>query len=79
MSQKNKQGGQKNRNGIPQYRKKPNAMREEMASEIGTLFYDVEDKVNVADGGKKKLSKRSSKEEMRNVNQQKGKNINDLL
>ncbi|KXZ39711.1 hypothetical protein SAMN05661008_00611 [Alkalithermobacter thermoalcaliphilus JW-YL-7 = DSM 7308] len=79
MAQKNNPKGQKNRNGIPKYRKKPNAMREEMASEIGTLFYDIEDKVNVAGGGKKKLSKRASKEEMRNVNQQKERSVNDLL
>lgn len=51
--------GQKNRNGVPQARKNANSMKSEMASEMGIVNYDLEDKVNLASMGENKYSKKT--------------------
>ncbi len=51
--------GQKNRNGVPQGRKNANMMKGEMASELGIIDYDTEDKVNLAAQRESKYSKKT--------------------
>lgn len=51
----------KHPNRVPQYRKRPDAMKIEVARELGINhnIYDVENNVNLASGGEPKNSKKT--------------------
>jgi hypothetical protein len=51
----------KHPNRVPQYRKRPDAMKIEVASELGIThdIYNVENSVNLASGGEPKNSKKT--------------------